>query len=436
VRATRRPGQARERGAHQLAFTVRRTVSRDRLPQLRQLLAEMAAPRGGTAPRIPFDQLTGVHFARLLLLDDVVDREGRTIGASLVYMSEVDAPLERHLAELCTLAAPALDAAFGLCTDYPDAPDAARRRRFLCDNRVRAQAVYVNALGRTREQILREDRLHRAIEEFLDRERNRLPAEAPRVRAAIQRFVESDAALAWARRRAPAPSLRHRVAEAVHLVSWTVALLLLAPLALALLVPFVLVLRLHERRDEPELLRPDPDHARALGEIEDFGAQNQFSAVGFIKPGPFRRGLIAVVLFLIDFAARHVYVRGSLAGVKTIHFARWVVLDDRRRAIFTSNYDGSLENYMDDFIDKVAFGLNASFSNGVGYPRTRFLFFSGARREDEFKDHLRRRQIPTQVWYSAYQHLTLHNIENNALIRSGLFGTLSEPEVAAWLRRL
>ena len=38
--------------------------------------------------------------------------------------------------------------------------------------------------------------------------------------------------------------------------------------------------------------------------------------------------------------------------------------------IFCSNYDGSVESYMDDFINKTGFGLNASFSNGIGYPRT------------------------------------------------------------------
>lgn len=130
------------------------------------------------------------------------------------------------------------------------------------------------------------------------------------------------------------------------------------------------------------------------------------------------------------------FVRSNLAGIKTIHFARWTVLDGWRRAIFTSNYDGSLESYMDDFIDKVAFGLNASFSNGVGYPRTRFLFFGGAKHEDEFKQWLRRRQIPTQVWYSAYDRLSARNIENNALIHSGLVGTLTDREAKAWLRRL
>ena len=34
--------------------------------------------------------------------------------------------------------------------------------------------------------------------------------------------------------------------------------------------------------------------------------------------------------------------------------------------LFMSNYDGSLESYMDDFINKVGWGLNLSFSHGVG----------------------------------------------------------------------
>ena len=46
--------------------------------------------------------------------------------------------------------------------------------------------------------------------------------------------------------------------------------------------------------------------------------------------------------------------------------------------MFASSYDGSLESYMDDFIDKVAWGLNAAFSNGVGYPKTNWLVADGA----------------------------------------------------------
>jgi hypothetical protein len=74
------------------------------------------------------------------------------------------------------------------------------------------------------------------------------------------------------------------------------------------------------------------------------------------------------VLWIVSYTTRHIYTHGFLARVGTIHFARWTFLDDKHRLLFASNYDGSLESYMDDFINKVAFGLNVVFTNGVGYP--------------------------------------------------------------------
>ncbi len=114
------------------------------------------------------------------------------------------------------------------------------------------------------------------------------------------------------------------------------------------------------------------------------------------------------------------YTRGGLARIRTIHFARWVFLDDRQRIVFFSNYDGSLESYMDDFINKVGFGLNVVFSNGIGYPRTNWLVLDGCSDERKFKEFLRRHQMPTQVWYKAYPGLTAVDLERNIRIRQGL----------------
>ena len=106
--------------------------------------------------------------------------------------------------------------------------------------------------------------------------------------------------------------------------------------------------------------------------------------------------------WLLDYTARHVYRRGYLTRVQTIHFARWVLLDEGKRLFFASNYDGSVESYMDDFINKVAWGINLVFSNGVGFPRTTWLLKGGARFEQKYKRFLRRHQLPTAVWYNAY----------------------------------
>jgi hypothetical protein len=422
-------------GAHQIAFAVRARVRAGAVDELRRVLDDTRLGRAHT-PGIPFGEMSGVHFGRLILLEDSTDPDGALIPASLLLITEVDAPLERHLDQLAN-AGPGLDGIFGLCEGYPSPASPEARRRFLSEHMIHAQARYVHTVGRTVDQIRQEAALHDAIQAFLDsRQRTPVSDDPVRLRAEIQKFVRASPELAWATRRAPGPGLRFRAHEALHAVCGLGAMLIVSPVALAVLPVYVLILRMHERRDPAPDVRPTPEHVRELAALEDFGAQNQFSAVGYIKPGLFRRLTIMGVLAAIDYGARHIFNRDSLAGVTSIHFARWTVLDDWRRAIFTSNYDGSHASYMDDFINIVAFGLNASFSNAIGYPKTRFLFWDGARREEEFKDFNRRRQIPTQVWYSAYDQLSTANIDNNALIRSGLFGSMTTSEAQAWLGRL
>jgi hypothetical protein len=140
------------------------------------------------------------------------------------------------------------------------------------------------------------------------------------------------------------------------------------------------------------------------------------------------------VFWVLNFSTRQIYTHGRLARVGTIHFARWVFMDNRRRLLFCSNYDGSLDSYMDDFINKVAFGLNLVFSNGIGWPRTRFLLCGGAQEEQTFKYYLRRHQVPTQVWYKAYPGLTTADLARNMQIREGLErSTMTDEEARRWL---
>lgn len=430
-------GARHKRGAHQGAVAALAPVAPGRVEELRGALAAAAGTSHGLTSE-PFGKLAGLHFARLFLVDDDVDPDGNRVPASLVYLSEVDAPLEARREELADRAGALLDATFGLCEGYPTAADPASRAAFLRAHELPAAASYVNTIGRTVEQIKDEARLREAIGDFLDTQRanGALPREPTQIRAAIQDFVKRDPGLEWALRKAPRPGLLWKARERAHAVGVAALLVLAAPLTLAALLVYLPVLRIKELRDPAPHELPDREHVRELAALEDHVAHNPFTAIGYVKRGAFRLGTVKAVLFLIDFGARHIFKRADLAGVKTIHFAHWIPLDGYRRVIFTSYYDGSLESYMDDFIDKVAFGLNASFSNGVGYPKTRFLLFEGAKREEEFKAFLRRRQIPTQVWFSAHPHLTARNIENNALIRSGLPGRLAPRETEAWLRRL
>jgi hypothetical protein len=176
---------------------------------------------------------------------------------------------------------------------------------------------------------------------------------------------------------------------------------------------------------------------KRLADLEDHDVTNQFSAMGTLKPGWWRRSTLVFVLWIVDYTTRHVYTRGHLARVSTIHFARWTFLDGKQRLLFASNYDGSLESYMDDFINKVAFGLNVVFTNGVGYPRTRWLVLDGAKDEQKFKYFIRRHELATEVWYNAHPGVTAVELERNSRIRAGLERpTMTDAEAREWLRLL
>ena len=85
----------------------------------------------------------------------------------------------------------------------------------------------------------------------------------------------------------------------------------------------------------------------------------------------------------------------------------------RHRLLFFSNYDGSWESYLGEFIDRAACGLTAVWSNTVGFPRTCRLLGAGARDEEAFKQWTRRHQILTQVWWSGVPDSTVQNIRDD-----------------------
>jgi hypothetical protein len=140
------------------------------------------------------------------------------------------------------------------------------------------------------------------------------------------------------------------------------------------------------------------------------------------------------VLFGANLVAR-VSTNGRLLGLDSLHFAHWALIDRDMRMLFLTNYDGSWENYLDDFIDKASCGLTAIWSNTFNFPRTRFLFFDGAQDERNFKAISRTTQFTTNVWYSAYPGLTVACIENNTAICEGLRQPSAAFDAAAWLRR-
>jgi hypothetical protein len=417
-----------------VAGSIRREAECD----LRELLATMNSRPGVANPAnqlLPFGDFPQLHVARFVILQD------DTLGDRAAYHSElVNAPLwlaflgdcdgdgESMLAALAGRCARGLRYIFACCEDFDQDADLLG---WMLARRASPAAHYVNWVGRTVQQIREEAALHAALRHWL--------AEPGISRIAPAGEIRRNLA---ARRRAQGPPLTAPGPTPVGWLARHLANLFGVPLALLPLLPvliigapfFLTALRSHEKRDPEITPRPDPEHLARLTAIEDFAVSNQFSAFGSVKPGLFREFTLRTVFWLLDFSTRHLYTRGRLARIGTIHFARWVFLDGRRRMLFASNYDGSLDSYMDDFINKVAYGLNLVFSNGIGYPKTSWLLFGGAKNELPFKNFLRRHQVPTQVWYKAYPNLTAADLAANTQIREGLLRpSMSEAEARAWL---
>jgi hypothetical protein len=383
---------------------------------------------------IDFGALDGVHFARLIMAPADTDQSGARLTASVILLLDFDGAVDAHLEQLVETAGEGIDRVFGRCEGYPGgAPGSDERRDYLRRHVVKEAARYVNTTGRTVHQIRQESALRDAIEAALDDPARNWAGRAPAdVRRAVRELVAQDPELVGALEPVERPPLAARAKDNVHLVAIPVLTIPFLPI-LVLIAPFwVVLLRVHEKRDVARHEKPGEDRVRMLAALEDHLVQNPFTAIGQVKPGRFRRWTLVVILFYLDYATRHFFNRGNLSGVKTIHFARWVFIDGRRRMFFASNYDGSLESYMDDFIDKVAWGLNLVFSNGVDYPRTSWLVRGGARDEQAFKDYLRVHQVPTRAWYSAYGRLTALNIQQNERIHAGL----RDGDASEWVQSL
>ena len=127
------------------------------------------------------------------------------------------------------------------------------------------------------------------------------------------------------------------------------------------------------------------------------------------------------------------YRPGFIIDMDSIHYAKWFLLPGTGKLIFLSNYDGSWESYLEDFITKAHAGQTAVWSNADGFPRTRALVLDGAQDGDRFKQWVRLQQVPTQFWYSRIPTLTTDQIRTYALIHHGLLYADNNSLAKAWL---
>jgi hypothetical protein len=416
----------------------------ERIADLRALLASMNDIPGRVNPAnalVPFGQFTQLHVARFVILEDqtlgdmqlAYGRPAPDYPLMLAFVADFDGTADAFRADLAARAGKGLEQIFSCCEGFAVGADIAR---WMKAHETPPSTNYINWVGRTVGRIREEDALRLALEEHIQSHASLFVAMGLKeTHAALREFMLGEIREGRLALTPPPPTpLGWQIAKLFNLIGVPLLLLVLSPLLILYLPIFIVQLRSREKTDPEIVPRVKANYAEQLATIEDYDVTNQFTAMGSVKPGLFRRWTLAFLLWALNYTTRHIYTRGQLSRVGTIHFARWVFINNRRRLLFCSNYDGALSTYMDDFINKVGWGLNLVFSNGVGYPLSRWLILDGAKREQEFKNFLRRHELPTQVWYKAYPGLTAFDLKRNTLIREGIEKpSLSEADLRQWV---
>jgi hypothetical protein len=443
--------------------------------------------------------------------------EGALEERFLLFEHNVDVLDEAHdpdqgmraaIDEMVTVAGEDLAAIYDYCEGYEavrdDDPARAGLKDYLERHACPPAARYIGVPGLSLEQIKADEELHRRLRERAEAalEDPDPPRDAREAHARLARELALEAQTSpRTRRRIWRPPARLVLGlvvtiGAVAAVQWRfgwrpVWLLLLGVLVVLLALLLVAIGRTMQllarewggpvRRDHVRTIRGGEDEpGRAQNHMTSVAPMKQlwldrlasrviFAAVHFVvgadpRWAPLKRGLTSVGRGLVR-AGRMLRGRGAPPAAPKerfahIHFAHWIAFDQGRRLLFMTNYNGSWESYLDDFIANGAGAVSAVWGQSVGFPRTDTFgqegrFFQrlrnfiavgegrpppvrvGAKDGVLFKAIVRDRQSLHQAWYSAYPDLTLDRIEANQRLRQGLRAQdLSEDRALTWLADL
>ena len=365
-------------------FVIVAKVPDHNVEGLRSLLRTMTFPEqtGFADPAnslVPFGEFETIHFARFAVLADntLKDREGYypplrfEEPTYLCFMADSDGDADELLARIARKA-DGLRKIFSYCEDFVETGDLLG---WLRTHRVQPLASYVNWVGRTVVQAKEEARLHgllrKALPEIDERDPQDILARLRQsVRPAVSLTPTPPTPLAWRIRDLAHMLLPLLVAAACFVLFPILTIVLLAVGTLL----FVIALRWHEQTD-PIIPQPyDPENVTRLRKGEDHDVTNQYTAMGSLKPGRFRLWTCPGDYLPNRLDSAPHLSRAERSGASAPSIPPIGCLSNSTAAAFSApTTTAAHEAYMDDFINKVGFGLNLAFSGSVAYPTTDWL---------------------------------------------------------------
>jgi hypothetical protein len=360
---------------------------------------------------VDFAGSRAIHFARFAILTDPDHGPGRM---RLLYAAIYDGELAAHLAELVSITSD-MDAIWGGCEGYSGIDGFSA---FIMQRTQPAAAYYIAFRDETAVSIRQAIIARRNLQAQQDSLALRLPAIRPGFGEGLRRFWRAlplpwDGAQALARygfktvfqatKRITAGLDRYMIFRLFNAVTRNRLPALSSNFSSVATDTFAAPAPLAAGDEIPVAVAAAPPGFR-----EDVVSQNQLTLVTVIDPA--KVGRVRAAMAAIDSFAKRLSPPGSLIGISTIHFVRWMLIDGGRRLMLVSDYDGSWESYIDEFAEMILSGLDAIWETSLGYPP------DGARDVPAFKRFLRNHQVPSEVFFSAYPEETVLNILNDTAL--------------------
>ena len=173
-------------------------------------------------------------------------------------------------------------------------------------------------------------------------------------------------------------------------------------------------------------------------EAELLSRCNHMISLTEIRPWrPWQRFWLRFWLRVVGLLGHMWWVDGKLGEARGIHFAHWHVIDQGRRLLFLSNYDGDFSGYLDDFIRGASNGINLiwrrsrlekrsaahtgqpAVARARCFPPTRFGLFRGCSHEQWFKAYVRDSMLPHVLRFEAYRE-TCADVDRATRVRDAL----------------
>ncbi|MBC8171574.1 MAG: hypothetical protein H7X77_07865 [Anaerolineae bacterium] len=430
--------------------------------ELEKLLKEVGNPIKEANPHLQFSPAT--HFARLVILPGInepvcypgqepsePDDKAETRHYRLMLNAVFDGD-DRQFVQTMIDLSPGLDQIFGYCEGYSGAAglyDYLTNRKHLRQSQIFYDTFYgetvesINGKADQRikmQNIFDENPLDIALQKILQLSPINTPYVTDDTGSARQNLIltglvaiillGATGVILW--------SITPLLAIAFGVIVAGVVLWVVNIAAIQGLKPSAYGAVEDEIAEHDELLNSPTEYypVSMLTGREDVVVQNQFNLYLTFKGGWIERHLrlflMIVLMYVLGKSTQIWRTPGSLGGLTTVHFGHWIVIDGGRRLFFITNYDGSWETYIADFVNKIYKLLDVQLINFIGFSG------EGTRNIAAFRRWLRRVQIQSDVFYSGYPLLTVRNTVLDRQIDANFPKSTDshDPKVKDWLKLL